>query len=224
MQILENSIFHSAESSSKLNRTARLQSALIVGNDFYEFGESYFDGGDDSAAYQKYIYDGRYKQAAQRAKDFFSLDLNSSILEFGCAKGYILSELRDLGFIRLKGIEISEYAVLNAHPTVKDCLHLGGVDALRRLNCKFDFIFSKEVLPHLSESDLSYFLYELRYCIHKNTSIYFEIQVAQSDEARLKINRFDPTHRILWSADKWRQVLVSLPYSTQIAVHFKELF
>ena len=65
---------------------------------------------------------------------------DKSILDFGCAKGFLVRALRAQG-VESYGYDISEYALANADPLVKPYCS----DKL----VKCDIIFSKDVLEHI---------------------------------------------------------------------------
>jgi SAM-dependent methyltransferase len=74
-----------------------------------EFGKEYFDG-YRSTGYGGYYYDGRFKAVAKALKEKYDLDKNSKILDFGCGKGFLMHDLKDLLGCVVRGIDISDYA------------------------------------------------------------------------------------------------------------------
>ena len=75
-----------------------------------EFGEVYFDGAREYG-YGGYQYDGRWKPSAFDIISYFGLNTGSRVLNIGCAKGFLVKDLVNLGMDAF-GIDISEYAVL----------------------------------------------------------------------------------------------------------------
>src|SRR5437879_2199540 len=57
------------------------------------FGKDYFDG-PRAQGYGGYLYDGRWKPVARRLKEHYGLGESASILDIGCAKGFLLHDLR----------------------------------------------------------------------------------------------------------------------------------
>ncbi len=74
---------------------------------FYD--EAYFHGG--SKGYGDYSYHPRWMDVARWVKSRWQ---PTSVLDVGCAKGFLVQELRMLG-VEAYGVDISEYAV-NAAP------------------------------------------------------------------------------------------------------------
>jgi SAM-dependent methyltransferase len=70
----------------------------------------------------------------------------SSVLDAGCAMGFLVEKLRQRG-IEAWGVDISEYAIDNVTPSIKDFCWVGSV--LEPLPRRYDLIVSIEVLEHL---------------------------------------------------------------------------
>lgn len=60
-----------------------------------QFGKDFFDG-DRKCGYGGYKYDGRWKSVVKRMKDYYKLPDNITILDIGCAKGFILYDFKEL--------------------------------------------------------------------------------------------------------------------------------
>lgn len=74
----------------------------------------------------------------------------STSLDVGCAKGLLVQALATRG-VDSRGRDISEYAVQNAHPDVRDRLSVAS--ATEPIEGHFDLITCVEVLEHLSAED-----------------------------------------------------------------------
>ncbi|MGI8792796.1 MAG: class I SAM-dependent methyltransferase [Acidimicrobiales bacterium] len=82
------------------------------------FGREYFDG-DRSTGYGGYRYDGRWVPVAEDIVAHFGLNAASSVLDVGCAKGFLLTDLRQVvPGIEVFGLDISEYGLRHARPEV----------------------------------------------------------------------------------------------------------
>jgi len=76
------------------------------------YGKDFFDG-DRANGYGGYYYDGRWKKVVEALKKLYGINENSSVLDIGCAKGFLLFDLQEMiPGIRVAGLDISEY-VLN---------------------------------------------------------------------------------------------------------------
>ena len=87
-----------------------------------EYGLEYFDGPREYG-YGGYRYDGRWKPVARDIIDHFNLKEGDRVLDIGCAKGFLVKDLLDLG-IDAYGVDVSKYALENCMPETIGRLHL----------------------------------------------------------------------------------------------------
>lgn len=114
------------------------------------FDADYFDG-DRNQGYGGYKYDKKYWFNV--AKDIISTyDLKSghTVLEIGCAKGFLLHDLLELcPGLKIKGIDISDYAVSHALPNVKKNIAVHNASELPFPNKTFDLVLCINTLSEL---------------------------------------------------------------------------
>ena len=88
---------------------------------------------------------------------------DDTILDFGCAKGYLVKGFRCLNLAAF-GVDISEYAISQSPADTKPFLTILKPD--QNLNhvfsTKFDWIIAKDVLEHIRYEDLQPLLKSLR--------------------------------------------------------------
>ena len=194
------------------------KSSKIASNDYHDFGYDYFDNAGLDRGYGGYRYDGRYKTAAERMCQYYNLKRGDSVLEVGCAKGFILVELLNLG-MNVSGIDISKYAVEHAHPDVKPYLLCGNANILKYEDNTFDLVFAKEVLPHVPEDELVNVVQECMRVAKKN--VFFEIQVGQTRQELEHLLQWDLTHKVCRTPAWWNEFFVKIGYNGD--VHYKPI-
>ena len=74
-----------------------------------------------------------------------------SILDFGCAKGYVVKALRQMGYLAW-GEDVSEYAIANVDSETRAYCVLRGASDFS-WGPVFDWILAKDVLEHLEEAE-----------------------------------------------------------------------
>ncbi|MDO8517083.1 MAG: class I SAM-dependent methyltransferase [Nanoarchaeota archaeon] len=75
------------------------------------FDKEFFDG-ERVNGYGGYVYDGRWKGAVKKMQEIYKINSNSSVLDIGCGKGFLLYDLQDMiPGIQIAGIDISNYAI-----------------------------------------------------------------------------------------------------------------
>ena len=91
-----------------------------------KFDYDYWDG-DRRICYGGYKYiEGRWEVLAKSLINYYNLPANPRILDIGCGKGYFLYDfLKLVPDAQVYGIDISNYALENSKPEIKDRLTLG---------------------------------------------------------------------------------------------------
>jgi cyclopropane fatty-acyl-phospholipid synthase-like methyltransferase len=117
--------------------------------------------GNDSSTFDYYYYAHSCGVPYQRNEGWLSFyeaiaerivsDIHpSSVLEAGCAFGFLVEKLRQQG-VEAWGFDISEYAIQNVHPSMQAYCWVGSItDPLPR---RYDLIITMEVIEHLTKPD-----------------------------------------------------------------------
>jgi SAM-dependent methyltransferase len=113
------------------------------------YGREYFDESRDTG-YGGYYYDGRWIPVAKDIIQHFDLGPGRRVLDVGCAKGFLVKDLRKVcPDLEAFGLDISEYALLNCEPEVVGRLHLGTCERLPFPDDSFDAVIAKDVIHNL---------------------------------------------------------------------------
>jgi SAM-dependent methyltransferase len=126
--------------------------------------------------------------------DYLGIKRGQFVLDFGCAKGYLVRALRMLGRLAY-GYDISEYALSQTGDMNIFCK-----DNFGPCPTYFDFCIAKDVFEHISESELSVQLKALR----KTSSVIFAIiPLGSAGEYHAKKNNLDISHVICQDEVWW---------------------
>ncbi len=126
-----------------------------------EFGKEFFDS-DRKCGYGGYKYDGRWKAVAQKMKDYYQLAEDCAILDVGCAKGFLLHDFKELmPKCTVAGIDVSDYAIENAMPSVKQYLNVASAEELPYSDKSFDLVISISSIHNLPPTRLKTALKEV---------------------------------------------------------------
>jgi len=123
------------------------------------FGENYYMNGIESGVSNYVDYKWLPELTLAMAKSFidiFGVEKESTVLDFGCARGYFVKALREYGVISY-GVDVSEWAIKNCHEDIKPFVS----NNLERLHLPFDHIFSKDVFEHIPMDELTTVLEKL---------------------------------------------------------------
>ncbi len=97
---------------------------------------------------------------------YLGISHSDTILDFGCAKGYMVKAFRLLNR-RAFGVDISEYAISCVPEDMK--LHVTLINSpneIPLLPSPYDWIIAKDVFEHVRDSELKYLLEKLRPITH----------------------------------------------------------
>jgi len=127
-----------------------------------EYGKDFWDG-DRKYGYGGYIYDSRWEKVAKKLIKKYKLPDTAKILDVGCGKGFLLYELKKLlPDASIAGFDISQYAIQNAKPEIREHLFVyNASDPYPFGDKSYDFIFSLTTLHNLQVYNLKTALEEI---------------------------------------------------------------
>jgi SAM-dependent methyltransferase len=118
------------------------------------WGYDYWDGARQFG-YGGYHYDGRWRSIAEDIVKHYGLKAGDRVLDIGCGKAFLLYEISQVvPGIEVAGIDISQYAIDNAKPEIKDKLLVGNCTDLPYEDNSFDFVYSINTFHNLSVEQL----------------------------------------------------------------------
>ena len=128
---------------------------------------------------------------------YFGITADARILDFGCAKGYIVHGLRLLGY-EAYGVDVSEYAIAEAPKEVNGFIKQ--IEPFESLNSKFDWILCKDILEHLPYEKIDEQLQILA-----GSTQHLMAMVPLGDGSKFYIEAYekDPTHIIREDLQWW---------------------
>ena len=116
-----------------------------------KFSREYFDG-TRSQGYGGYYYDGRWVKVAKKLIKKFKLKKGSKVLDIGCAKGFLMHDIKKQSKNKIKvyGIDVSRYAKSNAMKSVKSNIRIMNCKKLDFENNFFDLVIGINVVHNLN--------------------------------------------------------------------------
>jgi len=128
-----------------------------------EYEADYWDG-DRRYGYGGYKYmPGRWKPVAEALIENYNLTNESSVLDVGCGKAFLLYEIKLLlPGIKIAGFDISRYGLADAREEIKGSLFIHRAqDPFPFEENEFDLVISLTCLHNLRIFDLEKALYEI---------------------------------------------------------------
>jgi ubiquinone/menaquinone biosynthesis C-methylase UbiE len=176
-----------------------------------QFGKDFFDG-DRKCGYGGYKYDGRWKAVAQKMKDYYRLGEDCSILDIGCAKGFLLHDFKKLmPNCTVAGIDVSEYAIENAMPSVKPYLKVASAETLPYPDKSFDLVISINSIHNLSPEPLKAALKEVERVSREHS--YVTVDAWRNEEERENLYKWVLTAETMMHVDDWRKLFDEVGYT-----------
>jgi predicted TPR repeat methyltransferase len=189
-----------------------------------KFKEDYFVKDVDSKDGSNYI-DYRTKKfsvLADNIIEIFELGDNNSgkknILDFGCATGALLKELKDRGFSDIKGTDISNWAIEYG----KDAFRLESDLEFynRNLLCEpFDYIIMLDVLEHLPDYELETVLGLAKKGLRHKLLVRIPVSLVEGEDFVLDVSKNDRTHIQIHDTQWWLNKIESVGFKYLTDIH-----
>jgi cyclopropane fatty-acyl-phospholipid synthase-like methyltransferase len=175
------------------------------------FGREYFDG-ERGQGYGGYRYDGRWVAIAERMRDHYGLRAGDRVLDIGCAKGFLLHDLRSVvPGLRVAGLDISPYALAHAMEDVKPFLAVGTADVVPYRDQAFDLVVSINTVHNLSLPRCEAALREMERVSRRGK--YVQVDSYRNEQERENFERWQLTAVTHFDPDGWRRVFAKAGYT-----------
>ena len=176
-----------------------------------KFDKDFFDG-DRKNGYGGFYYHPRFWQPVIPSfQKYYNLDQNSTILDVGCAKGFMLHDFKELiPGIKTKGIDISEYAIANCIETVKEDVQVGDACNLPFEDNSFDLVISITTI-HNSEIDGCEQTLKEIMRVSKNYS-FITVDAYRNNLEKEEMLAWNLTAKTILHVDKWKEFFSSVGY------------
>ncbi len=175
------------------------------------FGPEYFDG-DRRYGYGGYRYDPRFWQPVVPAfQKHYGLSAESSLLDVGCAKGFLLYDFtRLIPGIKVHGVDISRYALDEALPEVRPWLKPGDAQALPFQDRSFDLVISINTIHNLAPEDCKQALREIQRVTRK--SAFITVDAYRNEEERRRMEMWNLTALTVLHVEEWKALFKEAGY------------
>lgn len=153
---------------------------------------------------------------AETITDFCGIELEDVIMDFGCARGYLVRALVSLGYDAY-GVDVSEWALQNADPQV-----LGRLSHQWPPAGHVDWIIAKDVLEHIAIHRITNLLKEMAEVATKG--IFAVVPLAKGVGQRYAVEEYeaDVTHSLRWPLDLWtREFIDVLGPEWEVSVRYR---
>ena len=177
-----------------------------------QFGRDYFDG-DRLCGYGGYQYHPRFwQETVRRFRDYYHLTDDASLLDVGCAKGFMLHDFRELmPELRIAGVDISPYAIERAIETVKPFLQVGNARELPFDDDSYDLVISINTVHNLPLDECKQALREIQRVSRRHAFV--TMDAWRTEEERERLMKWNLTALTYMHVDDWKRLFAEVGYS-----------
>ncbi len=176
-----------------------------------EFGKDFFDG-DRKHGYGGFHYNPKFwNNVVPSFERYWDLSSSDSLLDVGCAKGFMLYDFKRLiKGLKVKGIDISKYAIENSLEQVKEFVSVGDAKALNFGDNEFDYVISINTVHNLEVEDCKKALKEISRVAKKGSFI--TVDAYRNDEEKKKMYEWNLTAKTILSIEDWKNLFKEINF------------
>ena len=177
-----------------------------------EFGKEFFDG-DRKNGYGGFNYNSKYwEPVIPTFQKHFNLSSKDSILDVGCAKGFMLHDFSKLiPGIELKGIDISQYAIENCIEDMRDNLDVADARDLPFKDNSFDLVISITSVHNFNEEECIQAIREIER-VSKGKS-FLTVDAYRNDIEKEAMLAWNLTAKTILHVNKWKRLFKDAAYT-----------
>ena len=167
-----------------------------------QFGQEFFDG-DRQYGYGGFKYFSRFWQPViPTFQKHFGLTSDSSLLDVGCAKGFMLHDLEELiPGITVSGVDVSDYAIEHAMEDIQSRVQVADARSLPFADNSIDIVISINTIHNLERDDCAKALREIER-VSRNGS-FITVDAYRDDEEKERMFAWNLTAKTIMSVDEW---------------------
>lgn len=176
------------------------------------FDKDFFDG-DRRTGYGGFTYHPRFWQPViPTLQSYFNLTAGSSLLDVGCAKGFMMHDVAALiPGITVKGIDVSAYAVEHAIESMRPHVSVADARALPFADKSFDVVISINTIHNLERANLVKALREIERVNRRGAFI--TVDAYRTDEERRRMEAWNLTARTILPVEGWKELFAEAGYT-----------
>jgi len=167
-----------------------------------QFGQEFFDGGRETG-YGGFSYQARFwKPVIPAFIRHWALTPESSLLDVGCAKGFMLFDLREaVPGITIAGVDISDYAIKHAKPKVREFLSVANAKDLPFDDDSFDVVLSINTVHNLDQDECAVALQEIERV--SRVGAFITVDAYRNSEEHERMMAWNLTAKTIMSVEEW---------------------
>ncbi|MFM1899044.1 MAG: hypothetical protein RL577_1284 [Bacteroidota bacterium] len=151
-----------------------------------------------------------------------STSSDAEIFDLGCGSGSLLAVLKEDGFHRLLGMDLSPEQVVQAHSMgLKEVQQGDGLAHLKSTSSQWDLVLAADIIEHFTKDELVDLLQVIKGSLKKNGKLILRTPNMDSSLASVFAHG-DFTHENRLNASSLEQVLLAVGFS-QVEIHSSDM-
>lgn len=177
-----------------------------------QFGKDFFDG-DRRHGYGGFGYMSRFWQPViPTFREHWGLDASSSVLDVGCAKGFMLHDMAELiPGITVRGVDVSEYAIENAIEDMRPFVQVANAIELPFPDKSFDVVISINTIHNLERAECARALREIERVSRGKSFV--TVDAYRNEDEKTRMYAWNLTAKTIMSVDEWIDFFADAGYS-----------
>lgn len=177
-----------------------------------QFGKDFFDG-DRKNGYGGFSYIPRFWQPViPTFEEYFGLRAGSSVLDVGCAKGFMLHDLAELiPGIEVQGIDVSAYAIEHVIEDMKRFVQVADARDLPFADNSFDAVVSVNTVHNLEREECGAALREIERVSRGKSFI--TVDAFRNEEEKQAMHAWNLTAKTIMHVDEWKSFFQQVGYT-----------
>ncbi len=177
-----------------------------------QFGKEFFDGSRNHG-YGGFSYNPRFWQpVVPRFQKHWNLKSNDSVLDVGCAKGFMLYDLKEsIPDLKVNGVDISKYAIANTKKEISRFCQVANAISLPYDDSSIDVVISVNTLHNLNESDIKMALLEVERV--KKRGSFITLDAYRNDEEKERMEAWNLTAKTVMHVNQWKEFFNDIGYT-----------
>ncbi len=177
-----------------------------------KFDKEFFDG-TRSQGYGGYYYNPRFwSPVVPTFKEYWQLHSKSTFLDVGCGKGFMIYDIQRLiSGIDVKGIDISEYAIQNCIPEMRENVAVADAKKLPFEDNSFDVVISINTVHNLNLEECAISLQEIERVSKGKTFI--TVDAYRNDIEKKRMMAWNLTAKTIMSVEEWIKFFKKVGYN-----------
>jgi len=177
-----------------------------------KFDIEFFDS-DRKYGYGGFSYNKKFwSPVVPTFQKYWGLKLSNSVLDVGCAKGFMIYDfLQQIPGLKIRGIDISNYAIENAKQEVKERVSVANANNLPFENDTFDYVISINTIHNLELNECKKALREIQRV--SRISSFITVDAYTNESEKQKMFEWNLTAKTILSVEEWKNVFKEVGYT-----------